>query len=59
LALLGIIIAVNFASKGKVDAEKYKVREDFVRMLVNQNGRMEEPAQPAEPQPGQPKGDQD
>jgi succinate dehydrogenase / fumarate reductase cytochrome b subunit len=59
LALLGIIIAVNFASKGKVDAEKYKVREDFVRMLVNQNGRMEEPAQPAVPQPGQPKGDQD
>jgi succinate dehydrogenase / fumarate reductase cytochrome b subunit len=59
LALLGILIAVNFASKGKIDAAKYKDREDFVRMLVNLNGRMEVPVQPTAPQPGQPKGDQD
>jgi len=59
MALLGIIIAVNFASKGKIDAETYKNREDFVRMLVNENGNMQAPVQPTAPQPGQSKGDQD
>jgi hypothetical protein len=59
MALLGILIAVNFASKGQVDAAKYKDREDFVRTLVNLNGRTEEQTQPTAPQPDQSRGDKD
>lgn len=37
MTLLGIAIAVNFSYKGKIDAEKYKDRETFIRMLVEEN----------------------